>query len=259
MSSRIAWLSAETLNRVLEEDGWHAPHPVLRPEPVYRSAADSAAAKQRQYNELANAGLLERSGALHVNFRDWFPLLSNPALEYYAWFTTEHGTVGALASRSEFAGILATRIGDNVLLEAIDHEALCHTLTGRFPDVAPGTGTRWIIRSIDVQDATNRGSTGSDLPLEMREVAKVFERPVYGTGELYIAERDERGHCFELPEPLHYVDTDWGRYLNYTAGKGHDEYICVAPATPHTMAAELDMLRTSLVPVRRQSSSSAAQ
>src|SRR5699024_1958954 len=121
------------------------------------------------------------------------------------------------------------------------------------------TGTRWIIRSIDVQDATNRGYTGSDLPLEMREVAKVFERPVYGTGELYIAERDERGHCFELPEPLHYVDTDWVRYLNYRAEKGQDEYICVAPATPHTMAAELEALRTSLVPVRRQSSRSAPQ
>lgn len=251
MSAHIARLSVETLAGVLEADGWANPHIVLRPEPVYRGAADSAAAAQRQRDELARAGLLERSGAVHVNFRDWLPLLTQPALEYYAWFSAEDDeTVGALAARSEFAGLLAMRIGDEVLLEAIDRYALCETLVGRFPDVPPGGGTRWTIRAIDAQDEVNRGTSRSYLPLEMREVAKVFERPVHGSGELYVAQRDERGNHFELDQPLHYVDTDWGRYLNYTAGKGHDEYMCVAPATPHTLATEIEILRKSLAPAQ---------
>lgn len=252
MSAHIARLSVETLAGVLEADGWASPHVVLQPEPIYRGASESAAASRRQWDELAHAGLLERSGAVHVNFRDWLPLLARPALEYYAWFSTEEdGTVGALAARSEFAGLLATRIGDDVLLEAIDRHALCETLVGRFPDAPPGGGTRWTIRAIDAQDAVKRGTSRSYLPQEMREVAKVFERPVYGTGELYVAQRDERGNYFELEQPLHYVDTDWGRYLNYTAGKGHDQYMCVAPATPHTLATEIEVLRKSLVPARQ--------
>lgn|GEM_PF-7125053 len=64
-----------------------------------------------------------------------------------------------------------------------------------------------------MQDATKRGTPRNDLPQEIRETATVFERPVYGTGELYAAQRDERGNYFELEQPLHYVDIDWGRSL----------------------------------------------
>lgn len=254
MNRPIARLSLDTLAGVLEDHGIGTPHVALQPEPRYRSASENQQARKQRHDELAAAGLVERDGRVNRDFLDWLPLLCSASLEYYAWFTSDDRTVGILAARRGMVGMLATCIDDLVVLEEIDRFALCQTLVGRFPEVPPGGGTKWSIRTLDVRRASPQGGGGvmeNRLPRDIRAVSQVMARPVYGSGELYVAERDERGTYATLPEPLHYVDTDWGRYLNYSIGSGDDEYLCLAPATPHTLTTEIEQLRRYLAPARR--------
>src|SRR5690606_14025768 len=78
------------------------------------------------------------------------------------------------------------------------------------------------------------------------EISKVMERPAFGGGELYVAERDPDGHRRTLRNPLHYVDTDWGRYLNHRVRTGDEEEFRVQPADAATLAATLESLRSHL-------------
>jgi hypothetical protein len=89
-------------------------------------------------------------------------------------------------------------------------------------------------------------TAGRPLDRDLADIVSLVQRPVSGSGELYAGRRDEVGGYTRLEQPLHYADTDWGRYLNYTTGSGDDAEIHVGPASPAVLAATLRDLGSTL-------------
>ncbi|WP_307849573.1 ESX secretion-associated protein EspG [Qaidamihabitans albus] len=222
-------------------------HLVLQPEPIWLPEEARGEAESAVDEALAEAGLVDGRGRVDVEFLDWLPLLTNASLEYYGWFTADGTTWGVLTAARGVQGLLAVRRADWVTLVPIGRNRLAESLVEQLPELVPGGGTPWSVRVADLEAAGRAGTHDRALPVDVREVVKVVQRPVSGSGELYAAERDERGRCLRLRRPLHYVDTDWGRYLNYTHGTGDDEEIHIAPGSPGAIVAALERLRSDLV------------
>jgi hypothetical protein len=223
-------------------------HLALQPEPLWLPDEEQAATDGTVNDALAEAGLLDGRGKADVEFLDLLPLLTAAEVEYYGWFTHPDSgeTWSALAAGRGLEGVLAVRAGDWVALARVSRRHLADELAEQLPDRLPGGGSPWTVRVIDLEDAGRRGVTDRAMPGDVREVVKVVQRPVHGSGELYAAQRDDLARYTRLEAPLHYVDTDWGRYLNYTTGTGDEAAIHIAPATPATLARALERLRASL-------------
>lgn len=224
-------------------------HLALQPEPLWLPEEEQAEFDSGLDAALADAGVLGSRGRVDGEFLDRLPLLTAAEVEYYGWFTDpESGdTWSVLAAARGLEGLLAVRVGDWVALAPISRHHLADELTEQLPNRLPGGGSPWNVRVIDLEAAGQRDVTDRTLAGDVREVVKVVQRPVHGSGELYAAQRDDLGRYTRLESPLHYVDTDWGRYLNYTSGTGDEAEIHIAPATPATLARTLEQLRSSLV------------
>jgi hypothetical protein len=99
----------------------------------------------------------------------------------------------------------------------------------------------------DLTEAARRGQDAYPLAPAVADVISLVQRPVSGSGELYVGRRDEVGRHTCLRQPLHYADTDWGRYLSYTSGTGDDAVIHIGPAGPRDLADTLMELAVDLV------------
>ncbi|MEU6642197.1 ESX secretion-associated protein EspG [Saccharomonospora sp. NPDC046836] len=235
-----------TLAGVVERERLGSLHPVLQPEPLWIPESEKQSAEAGIDRALAEAGLVDGRGRVDADFLDWLPLLTSASLEYYGWISHGEDTWGVLAVSRGVQGLLAVRSGDWVALAPVSRNRLADTFAEQLPELVPGGGTEWSVRVIDLEEAARRGGKDRALPAEVQEIVKVVQRPVTGGGELYVAERDELGRYVRLRSPLHYVDTDWGRYLNYTTGTGLEAEVHIAPAGPSAIAAALEKLRGSL-------------
>ncbi|WP_216209392.1 ESX secretion-associated protein EspG [Amycolatopsis aidingensis] len=222
-------------------------HLTLQPEPRWLPDEEQHAAQARLEDTLIEAGLLHRDGRVDAGLLDALTLLTGAAVEYYGWFTHEGSTWGVLAACRGLAGLLAVRADDQVALAPVHHEALAEALVEQLPEAVPGGGSPWTVGMPEFHEAAERGSADRARSQGVREIVKVVQRPVLGSGELYVAERDDLGRYLRLEQPLHYVDTDWGRYLNYTTGSGDEAEIHVAPGSPAALASTLRALRGRLV------------
>ncbi|HJQ47370.1 MAG TPA: ESX secretion-associated protein EspG [Amycolatopsis sp.] len=236
-------LPLEALAGAVEQENAGTLHLVLRPEPIWLSGAEKLAAKERLHEALRNAGLLDHRGRVDVEFLDWLPLLTNASLEYYGWAHDGEHTYGVLAAARGLQGIVAIRVEAGVALRPVPRDRLADALVAELPDVRPGGGRPLMIRVADLEQASREDRIPS---WNVRDLVNVLQRPVTGTGELYVARRDELNRYTRLEQPLHYADTDWGRYLNYTIGTGRDAEIHLAPGDPAALVEHLFRLEKTL-------------
>ncbi|WAL67033.1 ESX secretion-associated protein EspG [Amycolatopsis cynarae] len=218
-------------------------HLVLSPEPMWLSDTEKAAARQQMLDTLAEAGLLDRRGRLDTDFLDWLPLLTRPSLEYYGWVHDGERTYGVLAAARGLQGIVAVRVGDGIALRPVPRDRLPEALIAELPERHAGGGRPLTVRVADLEDAAREDRIPSR---DVRDLVDVLRRPVTGTGELYVGRRDELNRYTRLEQPLHYADTDWGRYLNYTLGTGRDAEIHLAPGHPAALIEHLLRLEQTL-------------
>ncbi|MEW2499628.1 ESX secretion-associated protein EspG [Amycolatopsis sp. NPDC047767] len=237
----------EALAALAEREQVGSLHVTLRPEPVWLSDLEREEAAKRVDDALAVAGLVDRRGRATVDFLDWLPLLSRPAEEYYGWVATGGRTYGVLVAASGLQAVLAVSDGEHVGVQEIDRQRLVETLVEQLPAVGAGGGVPRSVRVSDLADAARRGEDAYPLEPELADVVGLVQRPVHGSGELYAARRDEVGRRLCVAEPLHYADTDWGRYLSHTAGTGADAVIRLGPATPAELCRALRELAADLL------------
>jgi hypothetical protein len=236
-------LPLDALAGAVERENAGTLHLVLRPEPMWLPDEEKLAADRRMRDTLHEAGLLDRQGRLDVEFLDWLPLLTNASVEYYGWVHDGQTTYSVLAAARGLQGIIAVRVDDGIALKPVHRERLADALTAELPDVRPGGGRPLVIRVADLEEAGREDRIPS---WDIRDLVNVLQRPVRGTGELYAARRDELNRYHRLEQPLHYADTDWGRYLNYTVGTGRDALIHLAPGHPGALVEHLLRLEQSL-------------
>jgi hypothetical protein len=236
-------LPVTALAGLSEHEQLGALHVVLRPEPLWLSDDEKILARRRMTEALTEAGLVDGRGRVEIDFLDWLPLLTTPSIEYYGWANDGERTYGVLAAARGLQGIVAIRSGEGVALRTVPRDRLPEALVAELPDVTAGGGRPLLVRVADLEEAGRRGKT--EPTQEIRELVRVLQRPVAGTGELYVGRRDELNRYTRLEQPLHYADTDWGRYLNYTTGTGSDAEIHLAPGTPSAIVDTLlDLERT---------------
>jgi hypothetical protein len=221
-------------------------HVVLRPEPLWLSDDEKVLARQRMNEALTEAGLVDGRGRVEVDFLDWLPLLTTPSIEYYGWANDGERTYGVLAAARGLQGIVAIRSGDGIALRSTPRDRLPEALIAELPEVPAGGGRPLLVRVADLEEAGRRKNEDMVPSTEIRELVKVLQRPVEGTGELYVGRRDDLSRYTRLEQPLHYADTDWGRYLNYTMGTGSDAEIHLAPGSPQAMVQNLLKLQQTL-------------
>ncbi|GAA5159194.1 MULTISPECIES: ESX secretion-associated protein EspG [Amycolatopsis] len=236
-------LPLDALAGAVEREKAGTLHLVLRPEPLWLPDDEKRAAERRMLESLDAAGLLDRQGRLDVEFLDWLPLLTNASVEYYGWVHDGRRTYGVLAAARGLQGIVAVRVDDGIALKPVHRDRLAESLVAELPDVRPGGGRPLVIRVAELEEAGREDRIPS---WDIRDLVNVLQRPVSGTGELYVAHRDELNRYHQLDTPLHYADTDWGRYLNYATGTGSDAQIYLAPGHPTAIIEHLRKLEQTL-------------
>jgi hypothetical protein len=237
----------EALAALAEREQVGRLHITLRPEPLWLSAGERDEAGKRIDAALAEAGLVDARGRATVDFLDWLPLLVSPARECYGWVGAEGRTYGVLAAAKGLQAVLAVSDGTHVGVQEIDRNRLAESLVEQLPPVGPGGGRPRTVRVADLTEAARRGPDAPSLNPAIADVVSLVQRPVSGSGELYVGRRDDVGRHTCLRQPLHYADTDWGRYLSYTTGAGDDTVIHIGPAGPRELADTLAELADTLV------------
>ncbi|QRP49644.1 ESX secretion-associated protein EspG [Amycolatopsis sp. FDAARGOS 1241] len=236
----------EALAALAEREQVGSLHVTLRPEPVWLSDLEREEAAKRIDAALAEAGLVDARGRATVAFLDWLPLLARPAREYYGWVSVDGRTYGVLVAAGGLQAVLAVSDGEQVGVQEIDRQRLVETFVEQLPHVGAGGGSPRSVRVSDLADAA-RGGDDADAPAPaLADLVRLVQRPVHGSGELYAARRDEVGRRVCLAAPLHYADTDWGRYFSYTTGVGADAVIHLGPAAPADLCRTLRELATEL-------------
>ncbi|MFE0020762.1 ESX secretion-associated protein EspG [Amycolatopsis sp. NPDC059021] len=236
----------EALAALAEREQIGRLHLTLRPDPIWLSDEARAEADKRIDAALAEAGLVDTHGRTLVDFLDWLPLLVKPAREFYGWIGTGERTYGVLAATRGLQAVLAVSDGEWVGVQEIDRRRLAESLVEQLPPLGPGGGNPRSVRVFDLHEAARRGEDAYPLEPAIADVVKLVQRPVAGSGELYAGQRDEVGRYTCLDQPLHYADTDWGRYLSYTTGEGDDAVIHIGPAGPRELAETLRELAGTL-------------
>lgn len=236
----------EALAALAEREQVGRLHVTLRPDPAWLSETERDEAAKRVDDALALAGLVDSRGRATVDFLDWLPLLVRPVIEYYGWVATGDRTYGVLAAASGLQAVLAVSDGEHVGVQEIDRDRVLETLVEQLPAVGPGGGYVRTVRVADLTEAARRGEDAFPLDPVLSDVLTLVQRPVHGSGELYAGRRDDVGRYVRLEEPLHYADTDWGRYLSYTVGAGPDAEIRIGPAGPAELCGALRALERTL-------------
>jgi hypothetical protein len=128
------------LAALLERERVGQLHLALRPEALWLSDEDKAAAAKQINEALAEAGLVDRGGRTVVDFLDWLPLLTTASLKYYGWMTSGAQTIGVLAATRGLQGVVAVRAGDWIRVQAADRHRLAEALVDQLPHAGPGGG-----------------------------------------------------------------------------------------------------------------------
>ncbi|AXB43037.1 ESX secretion-associated protein EspG [Amycolatopsis albispora] len=239
------------LAALVQREGAGHLHLTLQPQPIWYPERDRDELSRQVNEALAEAGLLDHQGRTKVEVLDLLPLLTSASVEFYGWATRGDETIGLLAASRGMLGVLAVRAGDWVTLREVNQHELPEALVAELPELYAGGGRSQTVRARDFEEAARGKDQGRSLPQAIADVVKVVQRPVHGTGELYAGKRDEVGRYARADQPLHYADTDWGRYLNYTVGEGPEAEIHIAPGTPAALAEALRYLASRLSPAVR--------
>ncbi|MFD1046968.1 ESX secretion-associated protein EspG [Kibdelosporangium lantanae] len=81
-------------------------------------------------------------------------------------------------------------------------------------------------------------TTGPTPRADLRKVLDIAGMESTGSGELWVAVRDDLGRRRQITYPLRYADTTSGRYL-VTMSESGEVWLLVAPASRHDVAVRL--------------------
>ncbi|CAM4001089.1 hypothetical protein KIPE111705_35625 [Kibdelosporangium persicum] len=177
------------------------------------------------------------------------------AVECSGWIAADGvGKLGVLAAATGREAILAVRNGNEVRLRRAQPRKLAEALVAQIPELHPGSGTPVSVPVEELRAAVAwqepKPGAVSVRPVpraDLRQVLKIIALPTSGSGELWVAVRDDLGRRREIPHPLRYADTEWGRFLNHASATDSGElWMTVAPAPPTELVARLRKLEHSL-------------
>jgi hypothetical protein len=243
----------ESLARLVRREHIGELPSVLAPAAVWRPAADEAGADARAAVDAARLGWLDRQGKLDVDVVASLTVVCRGRVEFTGWINSEtDGSTGVLAAATGREAVLAVAKDGEVSLRSTQSKRLPEALVAQIPDVPAGAGTTVSVPLADLRNAADwrRQAPGTvtarPIPrTELQQVLRITALPTHGSGELWVAVRDNVGRRRQVPFPLRYADTASGRYLNLVSGNG-EVWLLVAPATRHDLAARLRALHRDL-------------
>jgi hypothetical protein len=138
-------------------------------------------------------------------------------------------------------------------LSQIRQRKLVEVLVAQTPEVPGGRCRVVTVRRADLltTSAGRQRTTGGVVlkPADpaVLEVQRVAALPHTGSGELFVAVRDGFGGYRKVDQPLRYVDTANGRFLNRVTGTGVEARVRVGPGGRAELVRELTEMHRSLV------------
>ena len=243
MIRTAVWVPTDALTRMLRLQGFtDEPHPVLAGTLSWTPADETTDDESRMWTAFDKAGLLDRRGQLGQDAGDTLTILARPGIEYIAWFhhRDQHRAVLVAAGRSSEIAIAYHDLDTATIeLSSVRDQSLPEVLIRQLPQVGPAHVPAINLRLAELADNRDSDelfwqpsiSTGGPAGT-LRQLA---ERPLVGTGELYVGLRDHTGHPRRTTEPVYYQDIHQGRmHIVNRAG-----YVSIAPGTPQIIADKL--------------------
>jgi hypothetical protein len=226
------------LDTVLAVVRWRQaePHPVLTTTPAWHHPDTAGELDRRAREELVRHGLHDGHRPL-PEFDDLVGALVRPDRELYGWVTTtvdgEQRRFGLLAASAYKSAFVLVRIGDHVVLAAIQPSRVAAAFTGELPDVRPArekpVSVDYRIYLAATADQDGFGGFGTREQPEAGAMRSVLSRPRVGAGELYAAARRD-GTRRRIDRPVLYLDTADGRWQAERRTAGHDDIVSLTPA-----------------------------
>lgn len=245
-----AQLPTRALAALVAAEGLGDLHVTLAPVAVWRSDGDP---QRAELVELLTAlGWRDRAGRLEREVASTLAVLCRPSVEFYGWLTHHQETIAVLAARIGREGVLAVRRADStVRLRNIHSGRLAERLLAQAPDIGPGRAkpVTFSPAEVRVTDRTGRQRTAGGVGVrragpEVRQARALVTLPTTGAGELYVAVRDDGGRQHADDQPVTYVDSADGRYVERAAGRG---LVSIRPATAAELVTELRARHRRLV------------
>jgi hypothetical protein len=188
-------------------------------------------------------------------------LLTAPAREVHGWIGLHNGAEVTVVSAADgdFAVSVAADAA-RVYLDPIDPERLVDSVIELMPR-HPASQTRSISVPKDfyqraMQAGGRTASAGGYLvgvqqgagpAREVTALKTLLSGGRRGGGRFYVAVRDRMGRRRKSESPLTYLDLDSGRVLfREQQNSGGEPWLVATPATPASLAADLNMLLADL-------------
>ena len=240
-----ARLPVDALARLVRDEHIGELPDVLAPAAVWRPAADEEAAGVRAHDEAARLGWLDRRGRLDGDVTVALSVVCQSRVEFRGWINSrDTGSVGVLVAATGREAILAVAKQGQILLRRAQSRKLPETLAAQLPDVRVGNGSAISVPLDEVRNASE-ATTGPVPRADLRKVLDIASLESTGSGELWVAVRDNLGRRRQVAYPLRYADTTSGRYL-VTMSESGEIWLLVAPASRNDVALRLRNLHQEI-------------
>lgn len=248
-------LSSDSLARTTRKYGIGEPHITLAPEAMWLDFDEEDAAVAAAEQQLAGLGLIGPRG-LDPELEDSLTALVRPKVEYYGWYHQDDTTYAVLAAAIGREALLAVRVGGQITLRQLKENELVDALLNELPNTPPLRFQSVSMPLAEVRAALDRPAAPGGYPRsastpnaapDIRLLQQLMSMPVSGTGQLFVAVRDELGRRTRVEHPIRVVDTTQGRLQNVTSGKpGAQTWVVVAPASRAALADRLHAMHKEL-------------
>jgi hypothetical protein len=241
----LAWL--------VRAEGLGELHPVLRPAVRWVPRAGHEEVEGRYREELGRFGAVDRRGRLDVEVLASLAVLCRGATEFWAFIEVGGAVRGVLVAAVGAERVLAIRDANSVWLSQVRQRKLVEALVAQAPEVAAGRCRVVTVRRSDLlttRAGRQRTATGVILrPADaaVLEVQRVAALRHTGGGEMFVGVRDGAGGYRMVDQPLRYVDTKNGRFLNRVMTEAGEARVRVGPGGRADLVRQLMEMHRSLV------------
>jgi EspG family len=252
-------LPVDVVTTVLRWEGIDQPHAVLSVTALWMDDDARREVDRKVLAELTSRGLANECG-VDVGFRATMGTVARPAVEFYGWISTMSSTVGVLAVCTGTEAVLIVRDEETLSLCPVRPDSLAEAVVAQLPAVPPARGRSLNVpeteltgggqhRAGDDEGFAGFGSQSGPSP-DVKLLNTVMGEPRSGTGQLYVAMRDNLGRRHKVKHPVSFIDVAAGRsmegrWLTQVAVNGSGQsWVIAAPATPQLLVSRLhEMVR----------------